>query len=79
LHLAADPESGSLIPATGGLRKIRWRVAGRGKRGEIHVIYFWAGAQDTILMLMIFDKSERSDLTSTQKATLRRIVEEEYK
>lgn len=30
-------------------------------------------------MLMIFDKSERSDLTSTQKATLRRIVEEEYK
>ncbi|MDP2482675.1 MAG: type II toxin-antitoxin system RelE/ParE family toxin [Candidatus Palauibacterales bacterium] len=78
LRLAADPEAGSLIPGTGGLRKIRWRAAGRGKRGGVRVIYYFAGAHDTILLLMMFAKNERSDLTREQKAILRRIVEEEY-
>jgi len=79
LRLAADPEAGRVIPGTGGLRKIRWRAAARGKRGGVRVIYYWAGARDSILMLMVFAKNERSDLNSIQKSTLRRIVEEEYK
>jgi hypothetical protein len=79
LRLAADPEAGSLIPGTGGLRKIRWRASGRGKRGGVRVIYYWAGAHDTVLLLMMFAKNERSDLTREQKAILRKIVEEEYK
>lgn len=78
LRLATDPQAGVVIPGTGGLRKIRWRSADTGKRGGVRVIYYWAGSQDTILMLMIFAKSERSDLTPDQKTILRRIVEEEY-
>ena len=31
--LAASPEIGDLIPETGGLRKVRIPLAGRGKRG----------------------------------------------
>ena len=79
LRLAADPEAGAVIPRTGGLRKIRWRVSGRGKRGGVRVIYYWAGMQSTVLMLMIFAKNERADLSAQQAAILRRIVEEEYK
>jgi len=79
LRLAADPEAGVLIPGTGGLRKIRWGGSGRGKRAGVRVIYYWAGAQDTILMLMMFAKNERSDQTQEQKVILRRIVEDEYK
>jgi len=78
LRLAADPVAGSLIPGTGGLRKIRWRTADRGKRGGVRVIYYWAGAHETILMLMVFAKNERSDLSPAQRSILRRIVEEEY-
>ena len=79
LRLAADPEAGALIPRTGGLRKIRWSASGRGKRGGIRVIYYWSGATDTTLLLMVFAKNERSDLSHEQKAILRRVVEEEYK
>lgn len=78
LRLATDPEAGVIIPGTGGLRKIRWPSADTGKRGGLRVIYYWAGARDTILMLMVFAKSERTDLTPDQKAVLRRTVEEEY-
>ena len=79
LRLAADPEAGVLIPGTGGLRKIRWGGSGRGKRGGVRVIYYWAGAQETILLLMMFAKNEQSDLTQKQKVILRLIVKDEYK
>ena len=79
LCLATDPKAGVLIPGTGGLRKIRWGGSGRGKRGGVRVIYYWAGAQDTILLLMMFAKNERSDLTEEQKVILRLIIEDEYK
>jgi putative transcriptional regulator len=50
LRLVADPEAGALIPGTGGLRKIRWQGSGKGKRGGIRAIYYWAGQVDVILM-----------------------------
>jgi hypothetical protein len=33
--LAANPESGALIQGSGGLRKLRWSIAGRGKSGGV--------------------------------------------
>ena len=40
--LVADPTAGDLIRGSGGVRKLRWSVAGRGKRGGIRVIYYCA-------------------------------------
>jgi hypothetical protein len=41
LHLILKPDAGALIPGSGGLRKIRWRMPGRGKRGGSRVICYW--------------------------------------
>jgi hypothetical protein len=38
--LLQDPEVGAIIPGSGGVRKLRWGIAGRGKRGGLRVIYF---------------------------------------
>lgn len=46
--LLADPELGAVIPGTGGVRKVRWGVSGRGKRGGIRVIYFLRTKQGQI-------------------------------
>jgi mRNA-degrading endonuclease RelE of RelBE toxin-antitoxin system len=77
--LAERPEQGTLIPGSGGLRKIRWRVQGKGKRGGTRIIYYWATQANTILMLFVFRKNEASDLTPKQIQALRKIVEEEYR
>ena len=76
--LILRPEFGDLIPGGGGLRKIRWGAQGRGKRGGVRVIYYWAVRQECILMLLIYAKNELDNLTADQLKVLRRIIEEEY-
>jgi hypothetical protein len=78
LTLANRPDTGDLIKGSGGLRKIRWAAVGQGKRGGARVIYYWAVPQDQILMLFMYPKSERADLTVSQIRVLRKIIEEEY-
>ncbi len=68
--LAENPQAGEVIPGAGGLRKIRWHAAGRGKRGGIRVIYYrWSEHQ--LYMIFAYDKREQGDLTHEQLKTLR--------
>ena len=76
--LLLKPDLGVVIPGGGGLRKMRWALPGRGKRGGARVIYYWAVVQDKILMLMIYAKNEQDDLTLDQIKILRQIITEEY-
>jgi hypothetical protein len=78
LELVRNPEAGRLIPRTGGLRKLRWAASGRGKRGGARVIYFWHQKSQHLLMLFVYPKNERSDLTAAQRRALRKIVDTEY-
>ncbi len=78
IALVKRPDMGTIIVGSGGLRKIRWTAPGRGKRGGVRVIYYWAVTQDRLLMLLIYPKSEQDNLTREQLKILRRIVEEEY-
>jgi hypothetical protein len=55
--LLANPEVGAIIPGSGGIRKLRWGVAGRGKRGGIRVIYFLRTRQGQIWMLTLYPKN----------------------
>lgn len=77
-HLVGQPDAGAVIRGSGGLRKVRWSAGQRGKSGGVRVIYYWAEAPERLLMLLIYSKSERDDLTRSQLNTLRTIVEDEY-
>lgn len=79
LQLVAQPDVGKVIPQSGGLRKVRWSLSDRGKRGGVRVIYYWAASRDTLLMLFAYAKNEQDDLTRQQLKTLRKIIEKEYR
>ena len=79
IELLTDPEKGSVIPGSGGLRKIRWRQESHGKRGGLRVIYYWAVSRRKIVMLYVFPKNVRGDLSKKQLRTLRQMVESEFK
>ena len=71
--LARSPERGSLVPGAGGVRKLRWGRAGRGKRGGIRVIYYVRTHEGIIWMLTVYAKSEEQTIPAH---LLRRIREQ---
>jgi mRNA-degrading endonuclease RelE of RelBE toxin-antitoxin system len=78
-EVVARPDVGNIIRGSGGLRKVRWAATGRGKRGDVRVICYWAVDRETILMLLIYGKNEQDDLTAEQLRVLKGLVEEEFK
>ena len=74
--LMAYPEAGDIIKGSGGVRKIRWKAKGKGKRGGMRVIYFFKSKSHEIFLLSLFHKSEVSDLTKNEIRLLKGIVKE---
>ena len=77
--LANNPESGDLMPGSGGFRKLRWADPKRskGRRGGLRIIYYYFLADQQIWLMAIYDKSEASDLTAKQKKALKNALEVE--
>lgn len=75
-RLLNNPDSGVIIPSSGGIRKERWVVEGKGKRGGARIIYYWITEDDEILFLDIYRKSEKDDLTKHEIDLLKQLVKE---
>jgi hypothetical protein len=77
--LATNPDMGDLMPGTGGLRKVRWADArrGKGRRGGLRVIYYHFKSDCQIWLMTLYDKDEAADLTSKEKKALKASIENE--
>ena len=78
LALLADPLFGDLIPASGGLRKLRLALPGRGKRGGARLIYYYSADVDRIYLLYAYAKNVQSDLTKEQVRQLAAAMRKEF-
>ena len=65
------------MPGSGGLRKLRWRLPGRGKRGGARLIYYWNRAAERVYLLFLYPKNVQADLTPAQLRVLRALVARE--
>ena len=72
--LIRKPDAGKLIPGGNGLRKLRWSVSGRGKRGGMRIIYYWYRDNRQLYMIYAFKKSEQADLSRDQLRILAQYV-----
>lgn len=66
-HLSAFPLSGDEIPGTGGVRKLRFAVSGRGKRGGARIVYYYLDDSLPLYALLAYAKNDRGDLTPDEK------------
>lgn len=57
-----NPDAGEVVPGAGGVRKLRWRRAGMGKRGGLRVIHFVRRQPDEFWMLTLYSKSRRENV-----------------
>jgi hypothetical protein len=72
--IARNPEAGDIIPETGGVRKLRWRRAGTGKRGGVRVVYFYYDPDSPLYLLMVYAKAAREDMTPDEKKAVRKLT-----
>ncbi len=61
-YLMQKPDAGNIVRGSGGVRKVRWAIDGKGKSGGVRIIYYWKRPDNEIWMLTIYSKSERSTI-----------------
>jgi len=74
LYLMDQPDAGDIIKGSGGVRKLRWGLPGKGKRGGVRVIYYWVTKEHQILFLTAYAKNEAGDLSPDTIKAIREIV-----
>lgn len=72
--LALQPDAGAIVPQSGGCRKLRWALQGRGKRGGARVIYFYRVSAEEILLLRAYAKNEKENLTGKETQSLKKEI-----
>jgi hypothetical protein len=72
--LAGNPVAGEIIPETGGVRKIRWALAGRGKRGGARVIYYFHNEHLPVFLLAAYGKNEKANLSMAERSAMKRLI-----
>lgn len=72
--IAKDPTCGVLIRGMEGVRKVRYRVAGKGKRGGVRIVYYYYNEGIPVFLLTVFAKNEKVDLTDAERKKVIRVV-----
>lgn len=74
LYIAGNPDAGDVIADTGGVRKVRWKRAGSGKRGGVRVIYFFHDRDRPLYLLLVYAKGRQEDLDPDEKRAVRELA-----
>jgi hypothetical protein len=74
--IANNPFTGDVIPGLRGVRKLRFAIGNRGKRGGGRAVYFLMLAEDTAIMLFAYAKNEKEDLSAAEKKSALALISE---
>lgn len=73
-YLASHPLSGDLIVGSGGVRKLRWALRGRGKRGGARIIYFVHDPGMPLFVLTVYAKNLQATLSQAEINVIRELT-----
>lgn len=73
-YLASHPTDGVILEGTGGIRKLRWKREGMGKRGGVRVIYYYHNEHYPLFLLTMFGKSEQANISQAEQHALAKMT-----
>jgi hypothetical protein len=71
--LAANPDAGDVLEGTGGCRKLRFAIRGKGKSGGVRTITFYSGESLPVFLLTVFSKGQKVNMTKAERNDLKKI------
>jgi hypothetical protein len=74
IYLAGNPQAGAIVSGTGGVRKLRWALPGRGKSGGARAIYYYHNESIPLYALDIYAKNRKANLSAAEKKAARKTV-----
>ncbi len=75
-EIVLNPLAGDVIPGLMGLRKIRFALGNKGKRGGGRAICFLMVSDDVAVMIFAYAKSAQEDLTTEQRKAVLALLKE---
>ena len=66
IDIMQNPKKYPVIKGTGGLRKLRWKLGNKGKRGGIRICYVDFEEHEIVYMMLLYVKNEKEDLTKEE-------------
>ena len=72
--IARDPTEGDLIRGTGGARKLRHALRGKGKSGGLRTIYYFGGIDTPVFVLAVYSKNRQADISSEDRSALTKLL-----
>jgi hypothetical protein len=75
-YIGQYPEAGDIMPGTGGVRKLRWGVEGRGKRAGVRVIYYYYNETIPVFLISVFAKNSKSNLSKAEVNAMKQLSNE---
>lgn len=70
-----NPDAAPVMVGTGGLRKLRWALPGKGKSGGIRVLYVSFVKFEKIYMIDLFTKDEKDNLTQAERNKVKQAIQ----
>lgn len=77
VFLSEQPEAGSLVRGSGGVRKLRWAAQGRGKRGGVRIIYYLRLAEGQIWLLTLYTKNVKETIPAHVLKQIKEAIEDD--
>jgi hypothetical protein len=72
--LLVSPEAGAVVAGTGGVRKLRVALEGRGKRGGARLIYYYRASKGRIYLILAYAKGRKENLTPAERQTMKQLT-----
>ncbi|OHD69515.1 MAG: addiction module toxin RelE [Spirochaetes bacterium RBG_16_49_21] len=73
-YLCLHHGQGDIMPGTGGLRKLRWAIQGKGKSGGLRVAYIDFIIYEKIYLITAYKKGEKDNLTKSERNEIKRLI-----
>lgn len=73
-EIADAPDAAPVVTETGGIRKIRVAMQGRGKRGSARVLYLHVPTTETVYLMLAYGKNVKDSISKSEKKQLKALA-----